>query len=247
MSITSPVRQALTSTRVLSTKPAAGTSVVLTKTSALKSRPIVTRPVPSTFALSHNQPGSPSTNTLGSQVQIRKMSSVPTFGFSTREPSEEEKAIVNDVLKLYQLHPDSAAYSRYAPDATFHDPIGLAEGLEAVKAQFNGMPKVFSKSITEDVKYLDNPEVKPPSFQIALAQNYTMKMGGAQKLVNSKLTFHIDPSSKLIKTHDEEWDGKPNTTGEDGFFGQLNEWRKKATASMVKAGVDTTPPDQQKK
>jgi len=51
---------------------------------------------------------------------------------------------------------------------------------------------------------------------------------------------------ELTGRHDEEWDGKPNTTSEDGFFGALNEFRKKATATLVKAGVDTTPADQKK-
>jgi hypothetical protein len=37
-----------------------------------------------------------------------------------------------------QLQPTSAVYARYSPDAQFHDPIGLAKGLDAVKAQFNG-------------------------------------------------------------------------------------------------------------
>jgi len=71
-----------------------------------------------------------------------------------------------------QLKPISSAYARYAPSATFHDPIGLAEGLEAVvsfqpiyewannqKAQFNSMPKIFSSSETKAVKVLDNPAV----------------------------------------------------------------------------------------
>lgn len=46
----------------------------------------------------------------------------------------------------------------------------------------------------------------------------------------------------LTLRHDEEWDGKPNTTGEDGFMGKLNEMRKKVTASVVKAATDQTPP-----
>ena len=45
--------------------------------------------------------------------------------------------------------------------------------------------------------------------------------------------------------HDEEWDGKPNTTGEDGFFGKLNELRKKATAGIIEKMADTRPRDQQ--
>jgi hypothetical protein len=56
----------------------------------------------------------------------------------------------------------------------------------------------------------------------------------------------FEESIRLTSRHDEEWDGKPNTTSEDGFFGALNEFRKKATASMVKMGVDTTPADQKK-
>ncbi len=43
-------------------------------------------------------------------------------------------------------------------------------------------------------------------------------------------------------SHEEEWDGKPNTTGEDGFMGKLNEFRKKITAGAIHSAVDTTPP-----
>ncbi|RXK35580.1 hypothetical protein M231_07165 [Tremella mesenterica] len=172
-------------------------------------------------------------------------SQVPTFGFSERKPSGEEAALIQDVLKLYQLQPVSAAYARYDQKATFHDPIGLAEGLESVKAQFNSMPKIFSKSETLDLKVLDNPQVKPPSVQFALAQNYHVKTPQTTKLVNSLITLTVDPSTKLITHHEEEWDGKENTTSSDGFFGKLNEWRKKATAEIVKAGADTRPVDQQ--
>ncbi len=35
-------------------------------------------------------------------------------------------------------------------------------------------------------------------MQIALAQDYHFKTGGS-KLVNSLITFHVDPSNNLIK------------------------------------------------
>ncbi|WWC62228.1 uncharacterized protein I303_104824 [Kwoniella dejecticola CBS 10117] len=171
-------------------------------------------------------------------------STTPNFGFKERQPTASEQALVDDVLQLYQLNPISSAYARYDTNAQFHDPIGLAKGLEAIKAQFNGMPKIFSSSETRGLKFLENPEVQPPSVQISLSQLYKMKPTG-EKLVNSLVTFHVDPSSNLILKHDEEWDAKPNTTGEDGFLGKINELRKKFTASAVHAGVDTTPKDQQ--
>ncbi|KAK1923969.1 hypothetical protein DB88DRAFT_488642 [Papiliotrema laurentii] len=174
-----------------------------------------------------------------------KMSSVPTFNFAERQPTPEEKALIDDVLQLYQLKPVSSAYARYSPDATFHDPIGLAKGLESVKAQFNSMPKIFASSETQGLKVLDNPDVKPPSVQFSLSQLYKFKVPSTEKLVNSLITLQVDPSTNLIVKHDEEWDGKPNTTGSDGFFGKLNELRKKFTAEAVKAGADTRPVDQQ--
>ena len=35
-------------------------------------------------------------------------------------------------MRVDQLNPVSSAYARYAPNAQFHDPIGLAQGLESV-------------------------------------------------------------------------------------------------------------------
>ncbi|WRT66689.1 uncharacterized protein IL334_003649 [Kwoniella shivajii] len=168
---------------------------------------------------------------------------IPLFGFQERQPTSEEKALVDDVLNLYQLNPISAAYARYDEKATFHDPIGLAQGLNSIKAQFNAMPSIFSQSETKGLKFLENPEVKPPSVQVSLSQLYHFKTAGS-KLVNSLVTFHVDPSSNLILKHDEEWDAKPNSTGDDGFFGKINELRKKFTASSVEATTDTTPKDQ---
>jgi hypothetical protein len=45
-------------------------------------------------------------------------------------------------------------------------------------------------------------------------------------------------------SHEEQWDAKNNATAKDGFFGKMQEVRKKVTAAMVDAGVDSTPVDQ---
>jgi hypothetical protein len=48
-------------------------------------------------------------------------------------------------------------------------------------------------------------------------------------------------------SHEEEWTGDKNTSSEDGFLGSLQEARKKFSAKMVNAFVDSTPYDQQEK
>lgn len=67
----------------------------------------------------------------------------------TREPTSDETQFIDDILELYQLRPNEKSYSHYAEEAVFHDPISIAKGLESIKSQFNGMPRIFAKSITE--------------------------------------------------------------------------------------------------
>jgi ketosteroid isomerase-like protein len=68
---------------------------------------------------------------------------------ATRQPKPEEKEIIDEVLDLYQLKPSEKAYSHYSETAVFHDPVSIAKGKKSIQSQFNGMPKIFSESITK--------------------------------------------------------------------------------------------------
>ena len=60
--------------------------------------------------------------------------------------------------------------------------------------------------------------------------------------LNSLLTVHTDASSHLITKHIEEWNHQRDSTHDDGFFGMLNDHRRKLTASAVNAVIGTDPP-----
>jgi hypothetical protein len=45
----------------------------------------------------------------------------------------------------------------------------------------------------------------------------------------------------LVTSHTEEWNHNKQTTSEDGFFGMLNEQRKKATARITDVFVGADP------
>lgn len=68
---------------------------------------------------------------------------------SPRQPTQQEKTIIDEVLSLYQLKPTHQSYAHYSPNAVFHDPVSIAKGLDEIKSQFNGMPKLFSESVTK--------------------------------------------------------------------------------------------------
>ena len=59
--------------------------------------------------------------------------------------------------------------------------------------------------------------------------------------VNSLLTL-LTNEQHLVTRHTEEWDHKRETSREDGFFGMLNEHRKRATAGITGLFVSQEPP-----
>lgn len=157
--------------------------------------------------------------------------------FATRQAKPEEQVIIDEVLSLYQLKPSDQSYSHYAPTAVFHDPVSIAKGLNSIKSQFNGMPKLFSESITQKCDVLDGPS---DSIILNLTQHYVFRGSKTpEKTVNSKVTLKMKDG--LIEHHEEEWDHKPNRTGTDGFVGKIQEIRKKADAKLVDMTVSSDP------
>ncbi|KAK0869831.1 hypothetical protein LTS02_002877 [Friedmanniomyces endolithicus] len=117
-------------------------------------------------------------------------------------------------------------------------PVSIAKGLKSIKSQFNGMPKLFERSDTQKLEVLDDQK-QPNAIVLNLTQHYVFKGSSTpEKTLNSKITLKMD-SNGMIEHHEEEWDHKPNKTGEDGFMGKIQQWRKEASAKMVEMGVSS--------
>lgn len=83
----------------------------------------------------------------------------------------------------------------------------------------------------------------PQAMQLNLTQKYVFKSPipfkekGAEKTVNSKLTFTFN-NQGLIEEHLEEWDHESNKTGSGG---RIQEGRKKLDAKMFEKTVPSDP------
>lgn len=161
-----------------------------------------------------------------------------------RQPNPQEKQLIDDILLLYQLRPSEKAYAHYAPTAIFHDPVSIAEGLDSIKSQFNGMPKLFAESTTEKCDLLT--ESNDTRIAVNLTQRYVFKSPlpgkshGTEKTVNSRVTLTLDGQGKVVR-HDEEWDHQGNKDSDDGFMGKLVEGRKKMDAKLVEKMIPSDP------
>lgn len=95
------------------------------------------------------------------------------------------------------------SYAHYASTAVFHDPVSIAKGLDSIKSQFNGMPKVFESSTTQKCEVLDDPS-EPNAIRLDLTQLYVFKVGKKEKELNSLITLKMN--NGMIEHHEEEWD-----------------------------------------
>ncbi|EIN13879.1 hypothetical protein PUNSTDRAFT_56402 [Punctularia strigosozonata HHB-11173 SS5] len=165
-----------------------------------------------------------------------------TKALEERSIQPHEESIIQSIKEMYTCKPKQSTYEIYSKDAVFHDPIGIANGKDSIIAQFNALAKIFPKADIPKFRLLQNPS-SVPSSTLLIDQDvayYRNPDKEPTKVVNSLLT--LETSSGLVTRHTEEWDHRHEPASGDGFFGFLNEQRKKATAAMTDMFTSKEPP-----
>ncbi|KAJ8494532.1 hypothetical protein ONZ51_g2250 [Trametes cubensis] len=178
------------------------------------------------------------------------LSANETKNLKERSPEAHEEKILQGIKELYTSKPTDRTYEIYAPEAVFHDPIGIAEGIKSIRAQFNGLAKerLFPRADIPSFRLLENPPSVPKS-KILIDQDVSYyrdpNASSPTKTVNSLLTLETNDQNQVVR-HTEEWNHHRETSREDGFFGMLNEQRKKFTANFTGMFISQEPPTQKK-
>ncbi|KAL0951629.1 hypothetical protein HGRIS_008310 [Hohenbuehelia grisea] len=157
-----------------------------------------------------------------------------TKALKERAPKDHESKIIQSLKEMYSCQPTENTFDIYARDAVFHDPIGIAEGLDSVRAQFIGLKKIFPRADIPKFRVLEAPASVPTNV-ILIDQDvayYRDPQKSPTKTVNSLLTLETNDAHQVTR-HTEEWDHSKTTSADDGFLGMLNEQRKKLTASLT--------------
>ncbi|KAF8322667.1 hypothetical protein DL93DRAFT_2050373 [Clavulina sp. PMI_390] len=154
----------------------------------------------------------------------------------TREPNDSETAIIDALHQLYRCKPKSSSYHIYDNNAIFHDPIGIAKGVDSIQAQFDGLAKMFPRADIPKFRILKNPSFLTDSTLLIDQDVAYYRQADASeptKTVNSLLTIERS-NTGLITKHTEEWNHEHESSAADGtFIGKINEWRKVATATLT--------------
>ncbi|KAF4606370.1 hypothetical protein EYR38_000423 [Pleurotus pulmonarius] len=197
-------------------------------------------------------PGEPRTNASG-------LKPFETKGLPERQAQAHELKIIQSIKEMYscsptavglvqisrlsQLTSSQTTFDVYANNSQFEDPIGIAKGRDSIRAQFIGLAKIFDKAEIPKFRVLENPASVPDNI-ILIDQDVSYYRDSTKeptKTLNSLLTIATNDQNQILH-HTEEWNHEKSVSSEDGFFGMLNEQRKKLTATLthVAVGKDKT-------
>jgi hypothetical protein len=145
-------------------------------------------------------PGIPSQSTTSSSLNIENTNISTAPGVSL---SSQQQTIVGSILDLFAGRPSLQKLALWRDDATFEDPLTVAQGREKYQAQWYGLQSAFSEIERQyhSVKDAGNP------LLVDLKTRYVIKGIGKEQIVSSVVAIHLDGEGKIQKVEDK-WDGK---------------------------------------
>ncbi|TKA22955.1 hypothetical protein B0A50_07697 [Salinomyces thailandicus] len=132
------------------------------------------------------------------------------------ELSSHQKTIVGSVLDLFAGRPSLAKLGLWKDEATFADPITIAEGRAKYEAQWYGLQSAFSEieRLSHEVKDAGNP------IRMDMETRYVVKGLGKEQIIKSEIEIWME-GDKISKVADK-WDGKLPDSGIANAFRHLN-------------------------
>jgi hypothetical protein len=118
--------------------------------------------------------------------------------------TSQQKLLTGSVLDLFAGRPSLRKLSLWTDDASFVDPLTIAEGRKQYQAQWYGLAVVFSKieRLSCNVTSGGNP------IEMDLKTKYTVKGLGSEQTITSKVLIHTDAATEKIVKVEDKWDGK---------------------------------------
>ncbi|GAB7363791.1 hypothetical protein MBLNU230_g4358t1 [Neophaeotheca triangularis] len=116
--------------------------------------------------------------------------------------SDHQKTLVGSVLDLFAGRPSLPKLQLWKDDATFTDPLTIAQGRKQFEPQWYGLQAAFSEieRLHHEVTSSGNP------IEMDLKTRYVVKGIGKEQTINSKILIHTE-GDKISKVEDK-WDGQ---------------------------------------
>ncbi|KII88735.1 hypothetical protein PLICRDRAFT_41954 [Plicaturopsis crispa FD-325 SS-3] len=126
--------------------------------------------------------------------------------------THNHERVMDDLKELYCCRPTRAILERsWNKDAVFEDPLVKCKGFREYSSQWFALPKAFAKSETLARRVLSST-ASPNRLVFSQTQEYTLRLFGSRKIVESIILVDLDDDEKIIKLV-EKWGGNELPTG----------------------------------
>lgn len=148
-------------------------------------------------------------NTLsfeGYKIQTKTFPNAPGVNLSS-----QQQVITGSILDLFAGKPSLRKLSLWQDNATFSDPLTIAEGRKQYAPQWYGLPAAFSniERLGGQVTSSGNP------IEMDLKTRYTVKGLGSQQTIDSKIKIWTEgegDNMRISRVEDRWDDNLPDTT-----------------------------------
>jgi hypothetical protein len=132
------------------------------------------------------------------------------YNFKTSLPAsssssldKQQSLITNSILDLFAGHPTKRKLALWTDDASFHDPLTIAEGRKQYEAQWYGLKASMSEIHQQhfDILKGGNP------IELSLKTLYKVKGVGKEQVIDSRVLVHLTPDGQKISKVEDKWNG----------------------------------------
>ena len=116
----------------------------------------------------------------------------------------KQQLLTGSVLDLFAGRPSLRKLTLWTDNASFVDPLTIAEGRKQYQAQWYGLKAVFS-----NIERLScNVTSGGQPIEMDLKTKYTVKGLGSEQIIASKVLIHTSADGSKIEKVEDKWNGK---------------------------------------
>ncbi|KAG7284018.1 hypothetical protein NEMBOFW57_010376 [Staphylotrichum longicolle] len=149
--------------------------------------------------------------------------------------SPARKALVDDIISLYEMGATVQRMQRYTPDAVYNDELGYADDRYRIAGQWFGLPYVFSGARSRGHEVVTNDR---DLIQFRHEMEWRPKLVPKTLTLKSLVSLSLDPATAdsefiRVKYHKDQAGAKDYSN--EGPGAMLKKWQADATAGMLSA------------
>ncbi|KAK4237185.1 hypothetical protein C8A03DRAFT_34877 [Achaetomium macrosporum] len=149
--------------------------------------------------------------------------------------SPARRALVDDIISLYEMGATVERVQRYTPDAVYHDELGYADDRYKIAGQWFGLPYIFREAKSHGHEVVTNDK---DLIQFLHEMEWHPKLVPKTMTLKSLVSLSLDPATVdeefiRVKYHKDQASAKDYSN--QGPVAMLKKWQADGMARVLSA------------